>query len=241
MSFFEKLHELYKWSILRQVGASKFASAVSLVPLLGYLVIFNEQVLGLVEAGLSHTSSSSKEESSLGIGRIAALYVGLVIVGVASVVFRLLCPKEIFESRDFYEHLRLELDAISRARFKQIKEDAIQLIEQSPSGRTKEKLSIYLDHISTAVEESEDDFQKHRAQSLDGSYSLGWEQWLAKNRDIVTTSIEAKYLSLDIRRPAARGTVALLYVVGFAFCVYPTLGTFVEAIRSFFTYLPRFI
>jgi hypothetical protein len=77
--------EAIRWASLRSVGNSPLVRASALVPVLGYLVLFNEHIAGqqtiLGEFQLSW--------------RLMLLYLGLSLVGIGSMIYVVRCPETI--------------------------------------------------------------------------------------------------------------------------------------------------
>lgn len=74
-----------RWAGLRNVGNSSLVRASALVPLLGYLILFNEHIAG--------------QQTILGqfqlSWRLMLLYLGLSMVGIGSMIYVLRCPETI--------------------------------------------------------------------------------------------------------------------------------------------------
>lgn len=77
--------EVLRWANLRTIGNSPLVRASALVPLLDYLVLFNEHIAG--------------QQTIIGqlplSWRLMVLYLGLSLVGLGSIVYVLRCPETI--------------------------------------------------------------------------------------------------------------------------------------------------
>lgn len=77
--------EALRWANLRTIGNSPLVRASALVPLLGYLVLFNEHIAG--------------QQTIIGqlplSWRLMVLYLGLSLVGLGSIIYVLRCPETI--------------------------------------------------------------------------------------------------------------------------------------------------
>ncbi|UWQ46979.1 hypothetical protein [Leisingera aquaemixtae] len=84
---------LFTWNRIRPVVANELSKAVVAIPLVGYLIIFNDTIAGLI----------SFEELTDGRGtlwlssktRLQCIYFGLLFLAASSVWFRIRCPKAV--------------------------------------------------------------------------------------------------------------------------------------------------
>jgi hypothetical protein len=83
---------LFLWSTLRALGISPLAQATVLVPIFGYLVLFNEHVVRHLRLSTRFFPADSLLHLS---DRLFLLYLGLFIVGVGTIGFRMSCPRVI--------------------------------------------------------------------------------------------------------------------------------------------------
>jgi hypothetical protein len=79
------------WTTLRPVGNSVIVKLTILIPAVGYLIIFNDKLVGYVD--LIREISNLDERSGLSVPpRLFQLYFGLCFVAVASAIYSLVCP-----------------------------------------------------------------------------------------------------------------------------------------------------
>lgn len=79
------------WTTLRPVGNSVIVKLTILVPAIGYLIIFNDKLVGYVD--LVREISGMDKESGLSIPpRLFQIYFGLCFVAIASAIYSLACP-----------------------------------------------------------------------------------------------------------------------------------------------------
>jgi hypothetical protein len=79
------------WTTLRSVGNSVIVKLTILIPAIGYLIVFNDKLVGYVDlisevAGLDDRSGLSVPP------RLFQIYFGLCFVGIASAIYSLACP-----------------------------------------------------------------------------------------------------------------------------------------------------
>lgn len=124
----ERIREFFEtvptWATLRTLGQSKFIAATALVPFLGYLLLFNAQLMDLLVVSprivgqLFGMSEQVSQEASRGftITRLQYTYFGLTFIGVASSLFALLCPNEIKKYAGITDYIDGEQRLITEAR-----------------------------------------------------------------------------------------------------------------------------
>lgn len=118
------LHALPNWSGLRTLGQSRVVSLTALVPFLGTLILFNQQIVDLllvspdiVENWLGTSGHTSIESSrDFTASRLVITYFGLVAIGLASFLFSLLCPQEIKRSASALLYIETEKPLATPAR-----------------------------------------------------------------------------------------------------------------------------
>lgn len=97
-SSWERLSTRARWSILAAIGTAPIVRLTILVPVLGALLLFNEAVFGVLQYAqefLAGVGISPVESRTYSLNQLYFLYVGLSLVGVASLAFALGCPEEI--------------------------------------------------------------------------------------------------------------------------------------------------
>lgn len=86
------------WSALRRIGSLPLMRAVMFAPLIAYLILFNDYVIGFfnqvsINIGLSATES-------LNLTHVYLLYYGLILVGTGSIIYGLSCPTSVVRFAD---------------------------------------------------------------------------------------------------------------------------------------------
>lgn len=79
----------FKWSALKGVMSSKFARLTVIIPIIGWLLIYNDNLIQLFEELLGE---ELPEELNW---KVYIFYVGLFCISVSSILYAIFCPKEI--------------------------------------------------------------------------------------------------------------------------------------------------
>ncbi|TCV84027.1 MULTISPECIES: hypothetical protein [Methylomonas] len=108
------------WESLRRIGQSKAMSLTILVPFLGYMILFNEQLVHFFQLSVQLVPES------VDVGRVSQatkirlyyFYFGLTFLGIGSLLYQLFCPSLIKEHGSDRQFVRdeVQLMTVRRAR-----------------------------------------------------------------------------------------------------------------------------
>jgi len=105
---------LLTWMQLRSVGNSRLVQASVLFPLIGYLILFNDQVSSfLVFRGLDAALPSQGILAWIWSRKLYLLYFGLMSLGVGSLIYSLRCPHLVKKHGDFSDYVRIDGPSLS--------------------------------------------------------------------------------------------------------------------------------
>jgi hypothetical protein len=100
---------LFRWSELRPFGNSLIAHATIAVPLIGYFILLNDQIVEFLKL---HTSICNQHPCDVS-WRLQLLYFGGTLYGFAAGVYSLCCPTVIKKYAGGAEYLDAESDYFS--------------------------------------------------------------------------------------------------------------------------------
>jgi hypothetical protein len=86
--------EFPRWSALRGFGNSPPAKATILIPLIGYLVIFNDKIVQFLELSSQITGASGTYGASIS-PRLLFIYFGLTLIALGTAIYSMRCPAEV--------------------------------------------------------------------------------------------------------------------------------------------------
>ena len=104
------IHEsrlILRWESLARTGSSKLVSLTVLVPVFGYLIIFNQQVVSLFDLSPYYIPSINENWAWLidGKDRLYCFYFGLFSIGLGSILYQLFCPPIVKEFKSSFEYM----------------------------------------------------------------------------------------------------------------------------------------
>ncbi len=88
------------WDKLRLIGNSKLIKLTTIMPLVGYLIMFNQHVISALHLD---NSIFGNVNSEFLISRLRLLYFGLFFTGIGSALFTIFCPPKIKQYADAIE------------------------------------------------------------------------------------------------------------------------------------------
>jgi hypothetical protein len=124
------------WGILQRVGRSRLLALTILVPFLGTLILFNQQLVDLLTLSpqwvgslIGQGNSDIERARAFTLSRLHFAYFGLSFLGIASLLFLLICPDEVRRFGLVGDYLAAEMPLITRAQYgllvSQVSEDYI--------------------------------------------------------------------------------------------------------------------
>lgn len=95
--FFHRLGTAINWSALSSIGNSKIARLTILMPIIGYLLIFNSTILGYLEVSLSDGDMPVSNDwlTYLYSKNMKFLYFGLLVFGLGVALYNIVVPIQI--------------------------------------------------------------------------------------------------------------------------------------------------
>jgi hypothetical protein len=221
----------YRWDRLRQLGNLGIMKMTVLMPLIGYLVIFN--------ASLHEHLRLTFDPDGGGTLRLYFIYFGLTLLGIGSIVYQFACPSEVKEHGSAWEFVSREAEAINQQRLDAICGALIRwrygaLLEALPAPfRDLRAARQRLSHVSIAGAVTDDD--KKLLAMFEGPLAPldhDLHRWKQKNELMTDYFVPLKHV-----RSTARVTVLGCYAAGFAFLAYPTLDVFLHVCLHFATFI----
>jgi predicted membrane channel-forming protein YqfA (hemolysin III family) len=188
------------WVRLRFVSNSTAAKATILVPVIGYLIIFNEKVIDFLNLARAVDAHSGAEVSY----RLILIYLGLCSISVGVVVYGWFCPNEVkhYGSASAY----VQGDGPSLRGF--VIDDIGRLLENSAQRPRLQVISDALqERVRRGVEITDEQFERYRIEML---------------------HLHFEYLNSS--HPVARAICVWSYLIGFGLLAIPSRIVFKRVI-----------
>ena len=201
------------WEGLTKIGKSKAITFTIFVPVIGYMILFNEQLVHwfeLSKAVFPVQDLSPEKVSTQSISRLYCFYFGLTSLGAASAIYQLLCPELI------KQHGTDRMFIVSD----------VELMTRKRTGRTLEYLTARIDPVF--AHELEEVKARLKFTSINFT-----EEELRDKRQSITDLMLILWRYESWSSPLGRAVVCFLYVVGFSILAIPTIDTFVRVFAAF--------
>lgn len=106
-----------QWSATLALGQSPLMRLTILLPFVGSMILFNNELVRLLElAPIALSTSGSQGTQDSSISRLVLTYFGLVSLGVGSFIFSLRCPPDLKQSRTEAEYISEQEPLLTRPR-----------------------------------------------------------------------------------------------------------------------------
>jgi hypothetical protein len=190
------------------------------------MIIFNQYVAKYLDLSIAAIGIHENAEDVVAgnLSRLRQLYVGLVAIGVASILFKLFCPFPINKHKDEYEFVNSELNIMTSERY-----DGYRKRLASLQDTARNSLRNSIDRVinSRLVEE-----RQHGSIHMADQRPLVWEGWINENRRSIAHALATIYLVENEGRLIARWATSLLYAIGFLFLGWSSLIIFSKVMRA---------
>lgn len=194
--------------MLRAIENSSAVKLTIIIPLVGYLIIFNENVLHYIELSRELLGGHVIPLSDAATGAVAhvswrllCLYFGLCLIAGAAALHQLFCPEKVKKYGSPVEYISYEQGHTSERRFGHI--------ERALEANARSVVEI------TALK-----------RLWDGGPAADLN---ARRQEIM----DLQYRTLDSSRPWARWAAGFLYAGGFVALTVPSVEIFVRVVILF--------
>jgi hypothetical protein len=196
-----------KWASLRAAGNSPPVKLTPIVPIIGYLILFNEYFIGYsrlaMELGIDKAGAVQISD------RLLLLYLGLTALAVGSLIYSWKCPDEIKHHATSRAYIAADGASIGRYAMDSI-EDLLRDGE-----------------FSRAYSEIRDKFDVEPGM-FHGSPEMMMDRYESSYKEIKLACLHLYYNRMDNKDPAIRLCVAVFFLSGFSLLMVVAIPVFVR-------------
>ena len=205
------------WENIRKIGRSKIMTLTIFIPIIGYMIIFNEQLIHLFElsenlfSSITVTNSTDKDVvSEDSKTRLFYFYFGFTFLGLGSLLFQVFCPNLIKEHGSDREFIKEELSLMTTKRAKSI----LDFLHNKVPEKNDELVKLQNDIGFPNSVFSNDNMDKRYKSATINLMLMQWqyENWSSKN---------------------ARRFINFFYCIGFLVLAIPSIEMFYKVARAF--------
>jgi hypothetical protein len=198
--------DTWRWSNLRAMGNSPAVKMTIFIPLVGYMVIFNEKILSYIQLsehifGKEVLNGASANDSL----RLILIYFGLSFLAAGSIIYQFFCPDEVKRFATSIDYVAAARSNIGEFSLKQIENRLIRQLGFESFGE-----------LAAVVGFGE-------GRNAEWGERDAKEEALAKGE---LTVLDANFRKLNESRLLARISVYILYLVGLLLLSVPALEVF---------------
>jgi hypothetical protein len=207
---------LSAWSNLRGLGNSAIARATILVPVVGYLLIFNASFVGWLDssvvlhtdhaaASVQHTSPSMMCTHAW---RLIAIYYGLTCTGIATALFGIRCPTPQKKYQDGIDYsLGVQEIFHNDIRWTSLSDGILA------TAANHQRVQMFSPDLLADLTLRADEIRTHGEAELKAGKSVR----ARPDNGLIISCLRLQYRLTDIERPYARVAIFALYAVGIIF------------------------
>ncbi|KAB7694293.1 hypothetical protein GBN33_16645 [Plesiomonas shigelloides] len=208
-----------KWCNLRLVGNSKVVKLTIFMPFIGYLILFNNEIVNYFALSNNALGLDPSITESMSFSRLYQLYFGLMLVGVASALFSIFCPPIVKANDDEYSYYEKELFSMTTKRIAQIADSLADLVTEDKKSELKSLIDSYNSAFSDAHR------QKYSGNVVEGDvYSVAEKYKKETAANILNMEWSFRIESM----PKMRTAIAMFYGTGFLILLYPSANVFLR-------------
>jgi hypothetical protein len=225
MNKIEKLlaSSLFRWDSLRRLNESRVVKLTILVPVIGYLILFNSHLIEYFKLVIDMNLNCCQETGSIWERtrslRIYYLYFGLTCVGFASIIFQARCPALIKAHPSSLQFIEREINLVTARKIYEFSEE-VQRLANTPLRRGEREL----------FERGND---RMREVVLDPRAAFASISLDVLRIAAFPDLMHLLYRLTRLSRPVSRLGATALYGAGFAILAVPTIETFIVVARIF--------
>jgi hypothetical protein len=219
------------WHLLKVIGGSYFSSWTMAVPFLGYLIL-----LGSI-SGTTYTLDVANidygnviDVNNVSFMRLKVTYLGLSLVGFATIIFRLICPANVSKHKDRDDYIQSA--AVST------------FPDELDRGLTEIQQPVWYDRYIDGKEACRDVKLYHTSDIVAARMHNGGNQpfldrddWLRKNVNSINAIHYLKYELLNYSMIIIRYIIFLMFTAGFCLTLIPSLAIFKDVALNVITSL----
>ncbi len=210
-----------KWEVLRRFGNSYLVRASVIMPLLGYFILFNDEIVRFIRLDILLGVDARTRLDGTQLMNIRFVYFGLFFLGVGSAVYSVFCPEIIKNHNDSTAYVRADYDLMS---YKDIRDILDTMSETYPRYLQFKKLRGQLDRDRTQVS------FVTMGSNQPGRQKVESELW--DRREIYIRAMKYYYNVARRLSPTAFWFSFGLFSIGVILLAIPSITLFLRILRS---------
>lgn len=220
------------WHVLKIIGGSLFSGFTVIIPVFGYVIFYGSIKNGIYYFDFTNFSwDKGIAVSEFTFIRLKLTYIGLSIIGFSTIVYRILCPKEVASHRNEATFIEASVANTHNAEYARTLKDMVR--KRWYDIAIPERVEIQdIVVVGTRIRRS--------ATHADiGDQPLRRSDWLEKNLDGLNAVYSTKYKTTDYSRLFTRYVIFTGFLAGFIITLIPSIQIFYPTLIEVIAFLEK--
>lgn len=209
------------WAVMSPFVDSWLPKAAISIPLIGYLIVFNDQVLGHLTFRQLTSHEASEELMSSGL-RLRFLYFGFVTLALGNILFKIFKPAVIVSGRTIDEYLEKTRSSCTFLHLQIMYRDLCK----------DEKMKYWHPYADGILRGQWESFMRDRNLNQNSfasgaaPVSSSWKILIDHHGDFVSSLIQANFVQKIHKRKLGLFIISLVSAVGYGLLFWPSIDLF---------------
>ena len=229
---------LVKWSLLRTIGNSKIFNLTIIIPVIGYFILFNDEVVRNLEFSEAVIGSPVKEYRGLRdqtLFKLFCVYFGFYVLATGLILYYAFCPNLIKRYKTYVDYITAEIELVTEKKVRELRR--LNAMLGGTNSFDFEALYSLLQYFLDVLHKEKPNEDQRSPEEL--AHQI---ENLRRERQLnINNLMSDVYENSDKSRPFARVLVFSLFVLGFTFLAIPSLMMFCQVLLRAIDLLTRLV
>ena len=202
---------LFYWSSVKKVASNDLTKIIGIVPVVGYLILFNDSILDTVQFN-TITGTTGDEASPFLLGGLTKLrmtFFGSLCVTISFLIYQLRRPKALDTATDDFSFAERVCESYSVVEMQALERDVTD-------AKWQKRLRLFWSPWHGTREKIFDEY-------VQGFHDDSRENFLALHRDYIDQASREWWIGQMNSRPVSRYAAMILGCLGYLLLVIPTI------------------
>lgn len=213
----------YKWSSYRRYIDGWIPKFAFFVPLIGYLLLFNDQVAET----LNFTKMTTNESDAFGISgivRLRFIYFGLIALGISNLLFNFRKPFVFRLGVTTEEYTKRGLEYFTYSDYLEIR----------GTMNTKGRLTVNANNYDNEWDSFSNIAVGGNGRTKNANFVAHWEDAKKKHGNLLRSLLQENFFRYDRGKRGSLTVCLILSTFGYIMLIIPSGDLFIKVVRSIF-------
>lgn len=221
--------EFMTWKAISKIGRSKIMSLTILVPVIGYMILFNASLVSHFELSNELFNESNSSESPISSGnksRLFYFYFGFFFLGLSTVLYKLVCPVIVKENSSAKSYVDEVSSTMTKLKIAKLVEVVWNKVGKNKGLRDNVRVIRFVLSPQENISELGNPSKLQNITKYDKGLS---EQESHRLNELMVIYWDIENES----KSGVRVLIAVLYAIGFVILTIPTIEMFLKVSIAF--------